>query len=115
VKPTIQVRNEQEEKQRDARGSGRGGLQQVFLRNFDAAQGNLCCLQLFISAHPQQRKEETSMKRMLLIAAALAFLASVTGAYAWDQQATDDQMSYQASHGQSLPTAHWPDESSGRY
>jgi hypothetical protein len=40
------------------------------------------------------------MKRIFLIAAALALLVGVTGAYAWDQQATDDQMSYQASHGQ---------------
>lgn len=55
------------------------------------------------------------MKRMLLIAAALAFLASLTGAYAWDQQATDDQTTYQSSHGQSLPTQNYPFEESGRY
>ncbi len=55
------------------------------------------------------------MRRLLLIAAALALLVGVTGAYAWDQQATDDQMSYQASHGQSSPTVNWPDETSGRY
>jgi hypothetical protein len=31
------------------------------------------------------------------------------------QQATDDRMSYQATHGQSLPTANYPNKSSGRY
>lgn len=55
------------------------------------------------------------MKRIVLIAAALAFLAGISGAYAWDQQATDDQISYQSSHGQSMPTADWPNEASGRY
>lgn len=37
------------------------------------------------------------MKRLLLIAWALAMLMGVTTAYAIDQQATDEQMSY--SHG----------------
>ena len=55
------------------------------------------------------------MKRLFLIAAALALLVGVTGAYAWDQQATEDQASYQSTHGQSLPTADWPNEASGRY
>jgi hypothetical protein len=45
----------------------------------------------------------------------LALLAGVTGAYAWDQQATGEQMNYQSSHGQSLPTIDYPIESSGRY
>ncbi len=55
------------------------------------------------------------MKRMFLVAAALAFLAGITGAYAWDQQATDDQVNYQSTHGQSLPTADYPNEAGGRY
>ncbi len=55
------------------------------------------------------------MKRMYLLVAVLALLAGLSGAYAWDQQATDEQMSYQSNHGQSLPTADYPNESSGRY
>ncbi len=55
------------------------------------------------------------MKRISLLVAVLALLAGVTGTYAWDQQATDDQMSYQSSHGQTLPTPNYPDESTGRY
>lgn len=55
------------------------------------------------------------MKRMLLLVAMLALLAGVTGAYAWDPQATDEQMNYQSSHGQSLPTVDFPNEASGRY
>ena len=55
------------------------------------------------------------MKRMFLLAVMLAFVAGVTGAYAWDTQATGEQMNYQSSHGQSLPTQSYPDESSGRY
>ncbi len=55
------------------------------------------------------------MKRMLLLVAMVALLAGVTGAYAWDQQATEDQANYQSSHGQSLPTVDYPNESSGRY
>jgi phosphoglycerate-specific signal transduction histidine kinase len=55
------------------------------------------------------------MRRLFLIAAALALLVGVTGAYAWDQQATDDQMNYQSTHGQSMPTADWPNEATGRY
>ncbi len=55
------------------------------------------------------------MKRMFVLAAVLAFLASLTGAYAWDQQATGEQMNYQTSHGQSLPTQNYPFEESGRY
>jgi hypothetical protein len=55
------------------------------------------------------------MKRLFLIAATLALLVGVTGAYAWDQQATDDQMNYQATHGQTMPTADWPNEATGRY
>ncbi len=39
------------------------------------------------------------MKRILLIASALAMLVGVTTAYARDQQATDEQMSYSSSHG----------------
>lgn len=54
------------------------------------------------------------MKRVLLLAL-LALLAGVASAYASDRQATDEQMNYQSSHGQSLPTADYPDESSGRY
>lgn len=55
------------------------------------------------------------MRRLFLIAAALALLVGVTGAYAWDQQATEDQMNYQATHGQTLPTADYPNEAMGRY
>ena len=55
------------------------------------------------------------MRRLFLIAAALALLVGVTGAYAWDQQATGEQMNYQTSHGQSLPTQNYPFEESGRY
>ncbi len=55
------------------------------------------------------------MKRMYLLVVVLALFAGVTGTYAWDQQATDDQMNYHSSHGQSLPTVGYPDESSGRY
>jgi phosphoglycerate-specific signal transduction histidine kinase len=55
------------------------------------------------------------MRRLFLIAAALALLVGVTGAYAWDQQATDDQTNYQSSHGQSLPTVDYPNEATGRY
>ncbi len=47
------------------------------------------------------------MKRMFLLAAMLALFAGVTGAYAWDTQATDEQMSYQSFD--------YPNESSGRY
>ncbi len=55
------------------------------------------------------------MKRVYLLVAVLALLAGVTGIYAWDQQATDDQMNYQSSHGQTSPTQNYPDERSGRY
>ena len=55
------------------------------------------------------------MRRLFLVVAALALLVGVTGAYAWDQQATEDHMNYQAAHGQSLPTVDWPNEASGRY
>ncbi len=55
------------------------------------------------------------MKRMFVLAAALAFLAGVTSANAWDRQATQAQEQYQSSHGQSLPTQDYQDESSGRY
>jgi hypothetical protein len=61
------------------------------------------------------KKRRFHMKRLLLIAATLALLVGVTGAYAWDQQATDDQMNYQATHGQTMPTADWPNETTGRY
>ena len=50
------------------------------------------------------------MKRMFLLAfmlallaVMLALLAGVIGGYAWGTQATDDQMNYQSSHGQSPP------------
>jgi phosphoglycerate-specific signal transduction histidine kinase len=52
---------------------------------------------------------------MFLITAALALLVGVTGAYAWDQQATPEQMQYQSAHGQSLPTVDYPNEAAGRY
>ncbi len=39
------------------------------------------------------------MKRILLIAWALAMLVGVTSAYARDQQATDEQMGYSSSYG----------------
>ncbi len=55
------------------------------------------------------------MKRMFLLVAMATLLAAVTNAYAWDQQATGEQMNYQTSHGQSLPTADYPNEASGRY
>jgi phosphoglycerate-specific signal transduction histidine kinase len=66
------------------------------------------CLQLF-------KERRLHMRRLFLIAAALALLVGVTGAYAWDQQATEDQMNYQATHGQTLPTADYPNEAMGRY
>ncbi len=40
------------------------------------------------------------MKSMLFAAVALTLLAGLTGAYAWDQQATDDQISTQMVYGQ---------------
>jgi hypothetical protein len=52
---------------------------------------------------------------MFLLVATLAWLVGITGAYAWDQQATDEQMNYQSTHGQSLPTVDYPYESWGRY
>jgi hypothetical protein len=55
------------------------------------------------------------MKRVFLLAAMLALFASATSAYAWDTQATGEEMNYQSSHGQSLPTIDYPIESSGRY
>ncbi len=55
------------------------------------------------------------MRRLFLIAAALALLVGVTGAYAWDQQATGEQTNYQSAHGQTMPTANYPNEESGRY
>jgi ferric-dicitrate binding protein FerR (iron transport regulator) len=61
------------------------------------------------------KKRRLQMRRLFLIAAALALLVGVTGAYAWDQQATDDQTNYQSSHGQSLPTVDYPNEATGRY
>lgn len=39
------------------------------------------------------------MKRLLVIAWALAMLMGVTTAYAADQQATDEQMSYSSTSG----------------
>jgi hypothetical protein len=70
--------------------------------------------QCAIHLHSYQ-KRRFHMRRLFLIAAALALLVGVTGAYAWDQQATDDQMNYQSTHGQSMPTADWPNEATGRY
>jgi hypothetical protein len=40
-----------------------------------------------------------NMKRFLLVAWALAMLMGVTTAYAIDQQATDEQMSYSSTYG----------------
>jgi hypothetical protein len=62
----------------------------------------------------QQEKKENHMRRVFLVVAALALLVGVTGAYAWDRQAADDQMSYQATHGQSLPTMNYPVETGAR-
>ena len=76
---------------------------QLLFRNFDLPQGEF------------GRNAPSFVAQLFLIAAALALLVGVTGAYAWDQQATDDRMSYQATHGQSLPTANYPNKSSGRY
>ena len=42
------------------------------------------------------------MKQVIFVAAALALLVGVTGAYAWDQQATEDQISTQAVYGQGV-------------
>jgi hypothetical protein len=39
------------------------------------------------------------MKKLLLVAWALAVLTGVTTAYALDQQATDEQMSYSSTQG----------------
>jgi phosphoglycerate-specific signal transduction histidine kinase len=61
------------------------------------------------------KKRRLQMRRLFLMVAALTLLVGVTGAYAWDQQATDDQVNYQAAHGQSLPTADYPNEATGRY
>ncbi len=56
------------------------------------------------------------MKRISLLVAVLAFFAGVIGgAYAADQQVSDELMNYQASHGQSVPTTDYPNETSGRY
>ena len=55
------------------------------------------------------------MKRVFLLVAMLALFAGATSAYAWDTQATGEQMNYQSSHGQSLPTQNYPFEKSGRY
>ncbi len=42
------------------------------------------------------------MKSMFFAAVTLTLLAGMTGAYAWDQQATDDQITTQMVHGQGL-------------
>ncbi len=42
------------------------------------------------------------MKSMFFAAVALALLTGLTGAYASDQQATDDQISTQAVYGQGV-------------
>lgn len=45
------------------------------------------------------------MKKLLVIASALAMLVGVTTAYAVDQQATDEQMSYSSGPGATYHTA----------
>ncbi|HUI95607.1 MAG TPA: hypothetical protein VLX44_07635 [Xanthobacteraceae bacterium] len=47
------------------------------------------------------------MKRILLIAWALAMLMGVTTAYAVDQQATDEQMSYASGQGSTGDTTYF--------
>lgn len=61
------------------------------------------------------REMRLEMKRVFLLVAMLALFAGATSAYAWDTQATGEQMNYQSSHGQSLPTQNYPFEESGRY
>jgi hypothetical protein len=51
------------------------------------------------------REKENNMSKILGASLALALLVGTSAAYAWDQQATDEQLGYSINHRASPGTA----------